>query len=288
MTAPLVLVTGASSGIGRATALLLDSRGYQVLAGVRRDADAHALRCDASPRLSPIQLDVTSASDVAAAVQEVARMSGSAGLAAIVNNAGFNYHAAFEYADEARARALMETNVFGVARVTQALLPALRRHARQTATSAKVVIVGSIGSVVGVPWEAWYHVSKFAVLGLTQSLRHELYAEGVRVTAVLPGGVRTPFLPKSAALMDEALASLPSEAPTSYRRGLEQLQAQVVTASRFGTRPERVAARIAAVVARRNPAMRYYVGLDAQLMRLLTRLTPGGVSERVLRAAFTG
>jgi NAD(P)-dependent dehydrogenase (short-subunit alcohol dehydrogenase family) len=288
MTAPLVLVTGASSGIGRATALLLDSCGYRVLAGVRRADDADALRRQASSTLRPVQLDVTSAADVAEMLAHVGRIAGPAGLAAVINNAGFNYNAPFEYTDEASARAVMETNVFGVARVTQALLPALRSHARHSRTSAKIVIVGSIGSVVGVPWESWYHVSKFAVLGLAESLRHEVHAEGVRVSAVLPGGVRTAFLPKSAGLMDEALASLPPEAPASYRRGLHQLRARVATAGRFGTDPERVAARIASILARRNPAMRYYVGLDAQLLRAVTRLMPGWMSERVLRAAFAG
>uniref|UniRef100_UPI0025BFAF32 SDR family NAD(P)-dependent oxidoreductase n=1 Tax=Luteitalea sp. TaxID=2004800 RepID=UPI0025BFAF32 len=219
MTREHVLVTGASTGIGRAIALEFDAAGWHVLAGVRREADAQALRAVGSPRLRPIILDLTRDEDIDAAAVLVRETTGPAGLAALVNNAGSNLSGAFEYTRPEQARALMDLNLFGLARVTQVLLPHLRAAARR-GRPATVVNVGSIGSVISVPWEVWYHASKWAVLGLTLGLRHELWAEGVRVTAVLPGGVRTPFLAKSGSQMDEAVRALPPDAPASYARGM--------------------------------------------------------------------
>lgn len=287
MHAAHVLVTGASTGIGRAIALEFDAAGWHVLAGVRREADAHALRAAASPRLRPILLDVTSEDDIQAAAAVVSEATGSLGLAALVNNAGTNLSGAFEYTAPDQARALLDLNLFGLARVTQVLLPALRAAAR-TGRPATVVNVGSIGSVISVPWEVWYHASKWAVLGLTYGLRHELWAEGVRVTAVLPGGVQTPFLAKSDEQMREALLGLPPDAPASYRRGLETLRSRVTAAERFGSSTERVATHVRRVVERRGRLGRSYVGVDSHLLRLVMRVLPPRARDWVMRRAFVG
>jgi NAD(P)-dependent dehydrogenase (short-subunit alcohol dehydrogenase family) len=281
----LILVTGASTGIGRAIALELDCRGYRVLAGVRREADGDALLAASSGRLRAIRLDVTDGGHIAEAESLVTSAAQGRGLAALVNNAGHNLNGAFEYAEEARARAMMEVNFFGLYRLSQALIPMLRRHAEASGRTAKLINIGSIGSTIGLPWQAFYHASKFAVLGLSESLRHELYAQRIRVCAVLPGGVRTPFLQKTDKSVREAEAMLPASVPQNYRKGLGRIAELMATAERFGSEPEVVARRVASIVHARNPRLRHYVGIDARLIGALKAL-PEWIQEPLVRRAM--
>lgn len=194
MDGGLVIVTGASTGIGRATALALAARGHDVIAGVRKDVDAEAWRD--VPRVTAHRLDVTREEDLRSTAALVDARGGR--LRALVNNAGHNYNAPFEHTDEPTARGLVDVNLFGLARLTQTLVPALRRDAAaRPRDTAKIVNVSSIGGLFGLPWQSFYHASKFAVIGLTESLRHELWAQRVRATVVLPGGIRTELMPET-------------------------------------------------------------------------------------------
>ena len=292
MRSDTVLITGASSGIGRSTALHLAARGYTVFAGVRREADGAALVAAApaasTARIVPVLLDVTRDDQIR---DTLARVEAHApdGLSALINNAGFNLNGAFEYTAEADARALMDTNVFGLAALSRAALPLLRRHVeRHPGATAKLVNIASIGSFVGLPWEAYYHVSKFAVLGLSESLRHELRPQGIRVVAVCPGGIVTDFLPKTEAGLAAAVAALPADAPPNYRTGLAKLLSLTGMASRFGSPPEAVARRIGKVLDTARPRMRYMVGMDARLLLGLRRWLPEAWFHALIRSQFTG
>ena len=282
----LALITGASSGIGRATALLLDAQGYTVLAGVRREEDGTALRREASSRLSTLILDVTSPDHIRAAHAAVVGLAGGRGLYALINNAGFNYNAAFEYSDEAKARALMEVNFFGLYKLSQTMIPLLRQAAEKTGEKTKLINLGSIGNVVGFPWEAFYHASKFALLGLSQSLHHELYRQNIRVTLVQPGVIRTPFIEKTQASIAEAIAAMPAEGVTLYGKGLARLSAMAVSSGRLGSSPEAVARAILRVIAASNPPFRLFVGFDARMMNLLRIILPGRLFHGLLRSNF--
>jgi len=218
-----VLITGASSGIGRATALALDRAGYRVLAGVRRPEDGALLRAEAGSMLETLVLDVTAQQDIEAARQHVQTVTEGHGLFALINNAGFNYNAAYEYTDETKARALMEVNLFGAHAMSVAMLPLLRQRAMSSGKTSKLINIGSIGSLVGIPWEAFYHASKFALLGLSESIRHEVYAQGIRVSAVMPGGIKTPFIAKSKTGSQQAIEVLPQEGARRYGRGLARM-----------------------------------------------------------------
>lgn len=291
MTPKTILLTGASTGIGRATALHLVACGYTVFAGVRRAEDGEALVRACAPgqasRLRPIQLDVTREADLQAAMAALAEHA-PGGLFALVNNAGFNLNGAFEYTADADARALMDTNVFGLAALSRAALPLLRRYAAANAgDTAKLVNLGSIGSHVGVPWEAWYHASKFAVLGLGEAMRHELWRERVRVVTVCPGGIKTDFMPKTERSLADAQARLSPDAPEGYRRGLAKLGEAVGLATRFGSEPEAVARRIARVLAQRNPRSQVMVGIDARLLLAMKRLLPEAWFHALMRSQFT-
>ncbi len=279
-----ILIAGASTGIGRATALRLDSLGYEVFAGVRRESDAKSLAHTASGRLRTILLDVTDRSHVTAALSAI-DVSGVP-LHGVVNNAGFNLNAAFEFTDEAKARALMETNLFGLAHVAQACLSRLRETAKSTAQTTKIVNIGSIGSLSSVPWEAWYHASKFAVLGVSESLRHEVYAHGVRVSVICPGGIKTPFIAKSRDGAHAAVAALPPAGRTLYGKGVEALGDITGQVDRLGSAPEKVAAQIERVLAQRNPPFRVIVGADAVLMNLSRTLLPTPWFHAILRRTF--
>jgi NAD(P)-dependent dehydrogenase (short-subunit alcohol dehydrogenase family) len=287
-----ILLTGASTGIGRAAALLLAGEGYTVFAGIRRTEDAEALKnacpAEARPRLQPVSLDVTRPEDIHAALAAIDESSRD-GLYAIVNNAGFNLNGAFEYTDEADARSLMDTNFFGLAGLSRAALPLLRRYAAShPGETAKLVNIGSIGSYIGVPWEAYYHASKFAVLGLSESMRHELWHERVRVVAICPGGIKTDFIPKTERSLAAAAAKLPKDAPESYRTGLAKLGEAVGMATRFGSEPEAVAQRLRKVLASTHPRSQYVVGTDARLFLGMRRLLPESWFHAVIRRQFAG
>lgn len=286
-----VLVTGASTGIGRSSALALVARGYRVFATVRRDGDADALTsaCPAghASRLEALLVDVTDHGQVRAGLDAVADATPE-GLFALVNNAGFNLNGAFEFTSEADARVLMETNFFGLAALSREALPLLRRYATlNPGDTAKLINIGSIGSHIGVPWEAYYHASKFAVLGLSESMRHELWRERVRVVAVCPGGIKTDFMPKTSRSLAEARARLPDDAPDGYRSGLERLGRSVGLAARFGSAPEAVAERILRVLEKNNPRGQYLVGHDARLLLALKRFLPESLFHGFMRAQFT-
>lgn len=286
MNKQYALVTGASSGIGWATAMHLDSLGYRVIAGVRRPEDAQRLQEATKQRAVPLMLDVTRPDQVTEAFDCVRDYCGANGLAALINNAGHNYNSAFEHSDEVMARRMMEVNFFGVVRTTQMLIPLLRQHAQSTQCTAKLINVASIGGVIGLPWESFYHASKFAVLGLTESLRYELHSQGIRATAVLPGGIKTEFARKTNDSVVLALAEMNEGARARYGDGLRRLADMVSLVDRWGSPPELVARRIASIVRARNPALKHFVGVDAHVLNALANLLPRRALHSLLRPVF--
>ena len=291
MRSDTVLITGASTGIGRSTALHLAAEGYTVFAGIRREADGAALVAAApaaeAARIVPVLLDVTRDADIQRALAQVEAHS-SDSLYALINNAGFNLNGAFEYTGAAEARALMDTNFMGLAALSRAALPLLRRYVGQhPGATSKLVNIGSIGSFIGIPWEAYYHASKFAVLGLSEAMRYELWPQGIRVVAVCPGGIVTDFMPKTEAGLAAALDGLPADAPPNYRAGLDKLRAGIDLARRFGSPPEAVAKRIGKVLATPRPRLRYLVGVDARLTLGLRRVLPEAWFHALIRKQFT-
>lgn len=282
----IVVITGASTGIGRATALHLDGLGYTVFAGVRREQDGTELTRLASERLRPIELDVTKPEQIVGTLATVEQFCGQNGLAALINNAGYNYNAAFEFTDEAKARQMMEVNFFGLYKMSQIFIPLLRQYAQTTGKQAKLINIGSIGSVIGLPWESFYHASKFAVLGLTESLRYELRPQNISVVAVLPGGIKTDFLPKTSEGIKAAINAMTPEGRQRYEASLNKLQSLTTQGARFGSEPEKVARRIARVIAASNPAMQYLVGADARFLFGLARLVPISWRHTLLKGQF--
>lgn len=271
-----VLITGASTGIGRATAVRLSRAGYEVFAGVRRSEDAESLVTDAPARLTPVLLDVTDSSQLAAAAALVAERVGERGLGALVNNAGIAAAAPLEFVPLDELRAQLEVNVVGQLAVTQAVLPLLRR------ARGRIVNLSSIGGLIAGPMLGPYHASKYAVEALTDSLRIELAPWGIDVVAVEPGQIATPIWSTASDRADRMLERMPPEATELYGRAIAGARKAAKRAQENGISPDEVAATIERVLTARRPKTRYTVGTDARLgSAILTRL-PDRTRDRLL------
>ena len=263
-----VLVTGASSGIGEATALRLHRRGWRVLAGVRREEDAERLRA-AGPE--PIRLDVTDAAHVAAAAARL----GEEPLHGLVNNAGIALAVPVEVMPLDELRRQLEVNVVGQVAVTQALLPALRR------ARGRVVNVSSIAGRSSLPFLGAYGASKHAVEGLTDALRLELRPFGIEVVSIEPGTIATPIWSRGAALADEVLGRAPPELLQLYAGRIAAFRRLAAERGASGAPAEAVAAAVERALTSARPRARVLVGRDAYIRAGLERL-PVRLRDRAL------
>jgi NAD(P)-dependent dehydrogenase (short-subunit alcohol dehydrogenase family) len=280
---PLALVTGASTGIGRATTLRLAAKGWTVLAGVRDPAAGERLLADAggAGRVIPLALEVTDPEQVAAAaarVEEQAAATGAGGLDALVNNAGIGVGGPLELVSADDLRRQFDVNVLAQIAVTQALLPALRR------AGGRIVFVSSIGGRVAMAFTAPYAASKHAIEAFGDALRVELRSSGVRVALVEPGSVATPIWEKAqteadAVSIPPALERQYGHVPAAMNKVLEQT-------ARRGVPPEQVAETIELALTAPRMKARYVVGTDAKVMLLVRRLLPDLLFDRVARRAL--
>jgi NAD(P)-dependent dehydrogenase (short-subunit alcohol dehydrogenase family) len=275
------LVTGASSGIGRATALRLDRAHHRVFAGVRRDSDADTLRAEASERLTPVLLDVTDAASLDAAVKTVEGVVGDAGLDGTVNNAGIAIGAIQEFLDLDELRQQLEVNVVGVAAVTRAFLPLIRK------AKGRIVNVGSLSGYVSAPFTGPYNASKHALEGLTDSLRRELRLWDLSVSLIEPGTIKTPIWDKAQSQTGELRAKLSEEQRALYGPVLDVMDRFVARSSAGNVPPDAVARAIEHALTARRPRTRYRVGLDARAAWWTLRLLPDRWVDAFL-ARFAG
>ena len=272
---PTALITGASTGIGRATALRLAGSGWTVLAGVRKTADGEALLAAGGERIVPITLDVTDATQIAAAVDAVTRHGR---LDALVNNAGIGFGGPLELIPIDDLRDQLEVNVLGPVAVTQALLPALRR------AHGRIVFVSSVGGRVAMAFTAPYAASKHAIEAIGDALRVELRSSHVQVALVEPGSVTTPIWDKSRAQGDGL--SVPVELIEQYGHVPAAMNKVLEDTERRGIPPEQVAETIERALTARRMKARYLIGRDAKAMLLVKRLLPDHVFDRVARRAL--
>ncbi|HLH15056.1 MAG TPA: SDR family NAD(P)-dependent oxidoreductase [Solirubrobacteraceae bacterium] len=280
---PLALVTGASTGIGRASALRLAAAGWTVLAGVRELAAGERLadECPSPGRIVPIRLDVTDSSDVlgvAERVRETAGASADGGLDALVNNAGIGIGGPLELISVEDLRRQFDVNVFGQVAVTQALLPALRR------TRGRIVFVSSIGGLVAMAFTAPYAASKHAIEALADALRVELRTSGVSVALVEPGSVATPIWEKASA--EAEAVEIPPELQREYGSVPQAMAKTLRSTAERGISPDAVAATIERALDSPRMRARYLVGRDAKAMLLVKRLLPDLVFDRLARRAL--
>lgn len=272
---PSVLITGASTGIGRASALRLAGKGWTVLAGVRDRAAAESLVAEApAGSLTALTLDVTDPAQIAAAVAQLP----ASGLDALVNNAGIGIGGPLELISSEDLHRQFEVNVFAQVAVTQAMLPALRR------ASGRIVFISSIGGRVAMAFTAPYAASKHAVEAFGDALRVELRTSGVQVALIEPGSVATPIWDKSRVEADRI--SIPPELHEQYGKVPAAMDKVMQDTGRRGVPAEQVAETIERALSSSRMRARYVVGRDARAMLIARRLLPDHVFDRVARRAL--
>ncbi len=258
----IALVTGASTGIGEATAQRLAKAGYQVYGTSRRGSEA------ARRAFAMLPLDVTSDESVQAAVGEVMRLHGRIDL--LVNNAGFGIApAAAEESSIAQARSIFDTNFFGIVRMTRAVVPHMRRQG-----GGRIVNIGSVLGFLPMPYAALYAATKHAVAGYSESLDHELRTRGIRVSVVEPAYTKTQF--DANFLEPDARIDEYHEIRTSLGKTLRTVMAAADA-------PEVVADVVLKAASAARPKLRYTAGAVAGRLRLLRRFAPAGVLDAGIR-----
>jgi NAD(P)-dependent dehydrogenase (short-subunit alcohol dehydrogenase family) len=200
---PAALVTGASTGIGRASTMRLDAAGWRVFAGVRREADVESLRQEGSERVTPVLLDVTEAGQIAAAAESIAAEQGDAGLDGLVNNAGVSLPSPLETMPIEDFRRQVEVNLTGQVAVTQAVLGSLRQ------ARGRIVFISSIGGLISFPMTGAYHAAKFGIEAVGDAFRRELRQAGISVSIVEPGSIATDIWSRGESAGDEIAARSP-------------------------------------------------------------------------------
>lgn len=272
-----VLITGASTGIGRATALRLDSRGWRVFAGVRKEEDAESLRADGSERLTPVMLDVTDSGQIAAAAEQIGGEVGEAGLDGLVNNAGIAVPGPLETLPIADFERQIQVNLTAQVAVTQAMLPLVRK------ARGRIVFLTSIGGRMALPIFGPYHAAKFGLEAVGDVFRQELKPFEVDVAVIEPGSVATPIWDRGQAEADSFLAGASAEQKELYAEMTEAVREAARKTAARGIPPEKVAAKIEHALSANRPRTRYLVGADARGQALAKKLLPDRAVDWLVR-----
>lgn len=277
-----VVVTGTSSGIGRACALLLTRSGFTVFAGVRTLSDADALRKEAGDRLIPLQVDVTDHEGVSAAARLATSTLRSRGesLFGLVNNAGIGLSAPIEFQPLDDIRRSFDVNVLGQIAVTQAFLPLLRE------TRGRIVNICSVGDRIAIPFGGSLNGSKCALAMMSESLRMELHPWGMHVVIIDPGAITTPAVDKTLGDPDGMLRRMGPDAERLYGQFYRVFTARAAKRERDGSPPEVVANAVLHALRDRNPHRRYVVGKGARLLATLPRILPDPLLDRLRMRIF--
>lgn len=276
MSTPSVVVTGASTGIGRATALYLGARGFRVFASVRKTADAAELA-----GATPFVLDVTDSASIRDAADTVGRALGDRALAGLVNNAGIAVSGPLEFLELSEIRRQFEVNLFGQIAVTQAFLPLLRR-----VKGGRIVNMSSISGRITAPLLGPYSMSKFALEAFSDALRRELEPFGIFVSVVEPGVIKTPIWNKGVDSSRDRIARMPDKALELYGSRIDQLRKRAQEMGESGAPAEEVAKAVHHALVSARSRTRYLVGTDAKLTAKLAWLLSDRALDRLMRRRF--
>lgn len=284
----IVLITGATAGIGRTTALHLARQGHHVIATGRKPAElakvkeelaslaassdgASATRGSASGKLDTLLLDVTSATSIESAVAEVDKLTGGHGLDVLVNNAGFGVLGPTSEIADAEMRRQYETNVFGLMNVTRAFLPKM-----QARRAGRIINVSSVGGRLTLPYFGVYNSTKYAVESLSDAMRYELRPFGIDVSMIEPGVIRTNF-------EATAVSGFARFAGTPYAVAVAKYEQMSKMADRFASNPIVIAKAIARAVNARRPAARYVAPWSTNVALFMQAVLPTRVWDWAMR-----
>ena len=263
-----VLITGASTGIGKCCALQLDQLSFRVFAGVRKAVDGDALKEEASGLLQPVLIDVTDTASIKQAVETIAVSVGEVGLVGLVNNAGIAVPGPLEFLPLDHIRHQFEVNVFGQLAVTQACLPLLRQG------TGRIVNMSSMSGRIALPFIGPYSASKFALEAFSDSMRLELRRWGITVSIIEPGAIKTPIWEKTIKTGSQILDNLPPKAYEFYGSIIKNLPINAQKSGNRGVPPEKVALAVIHALTAPTPKARYIVGKDARFAITFAWLTP--------------
>jgi NAD(P)-dependent dehydrogenase (short-subunit alcohol dehydrogenase family) len=270
-----VVITGASTGIGWATAKLLLTRGFRVFGSVRKQADADRLKSEFGANFTPLLFDVTDEAAVLAAAREVRAALGGETLAGLVNNAGIAVAGPVLELSADQFRRQMEINVIGPVIATQAFAPLLGSDRSLKGKPGRIVMISSVAGKTGNPLTAAYSASKHAIEGLSESLRRELMLFGIDVIIIAPGAVKTPIWSKG----DEVGVSARNNSP--YAPALEGVRKFAKYLSEIGLPPEKIAEGIAEALTSAHPKVRYSITPDP-MRHLITGILPKRMVDKII------
>lgn len=274
------VVTGASSGIGRACVARLAKAGWRVFAGVRKPEDEASLQEQFGARVIPIRIDVTDRPLIMEAAEKVKFQIGDRPLDALVNVAGIGMMRPVEYATDDDMWKIFQVNVFGQIAVTQAFLPLLRR------AQGTIVNIGSVGTHIGLPFGGLLNGSKSAFRSLNDALRMELRSSGVRVVIVEPGAIKTPAVNKTLGDVEGVIRDLPPKGQAEYAAMLRTFAKRAYAVESRGSDPDVVAQVVQEALAVERPRPRYAAGKHATVLALIGILVPAVILDILLLKAM--
>lgn len=275
-----VLVTGATTGIGYASAIALAKKGYHVFAGVRKDADADRIRTQAGEGVEPIKLDVTNPAHIADAVEYITQAVGKTGLRGLVNNAGIAVVGPLEFVPMEDFNRQMNVNVNGLLAVTRAFLPLLRM------ASGRLCLISSTNGFLPIPFMGPYSISKFAVESIGDCLRNELAPWGIRVSLIEPGATQTAIWEKSRAENEALFERMPPECHELYGRIMDTMRVEAEKMVKRASPVHKVSDCVVHAITSSRPKTRYLCADGARLAWFAARWLPDTWRDFVIRNAF--
>jgi NAD(P)-dependent dehydrogenase (short-subunit alcohol dehydrogenase family) len=270
-----VVVTGASTGIGWGCVKVLTTKGFHVFGSARQEADAERLKAQFGDHFTPLLFDVTDAAAVNRAAKETAAALGNATLAGLVNNAGIAVAGPLLHLDIDELRHQLEVNVTGQLIVTQAFAPLLGADRSRNGDPGRIVMITSVGGRNANPFMGPYNASKFALEGLSESLRRELMIFGVDVIVVAPGAVATPIWDKAEQMDTSRYADTP------YADALDKLKRYMLELGRKGFPPEKIGEAVHRALTAKRPKVRY-IGTSDPLQNLMVNTLPKRLVDRMI------
>jgi NAD(P)-dependent dehydrogenase (short-subunit alcohol dehydrogenase family) len=276
-----VVITGASSGIGRSSVSRMVQSGWRVFATVRKEQDGDQLRSDFGTIITPVTMDVTNRTSVTAAAEQVASLLQDSGLDGLVNVAGVGKVRPVEYMTQDDLQEIFDTNVFGQIAVTQAFLPLLRT------ARGRIVNISSVGAHIAIPFGSLINATKSAFGILNDTLRLELHPFGIHVSVVEPGAIKTPAVEKTLGDVEAVIRSLPAKGAAQYGNMLRDFARRAYKREMNGSSPDVVAQAIQHALTAKRPRTRYRVGQHATLLATLAAFLPDRLLDAI-RFRITG
>lgn len=271
-----VLVTGASSGVGRSTALLLSQSGFKVLAAVRNETDACLLHDQNPEHIHPIIIELRDQSTIEAAVHMATNTTGDDGLHGLVNCAAMLHCGPLEYFPRKLWFEQYDVNLFGPLALIQAMLPLLRK------ANGRIVNIGAVGGGISLPFYGAIASSKIAFEAINDCLRRELHPFGIHVSIVEPGGIATPANVKMRDSVTKFLSDLEPIGHERYGEAMEDFSKWAFTMHQHNLSPEKVARTVMKALQVRRPKTRYRLGWDSKVSAILMKLLPDRWFDKVI------